>query len=236
MRADDLVRPVALDALGAGVPGRDPAVGIEQKNRIVDHALDQDPKQLVTAGHQGQARSVFFDAQEWDCSGRSPAIPSEAPTKSAGASFQQMNRNFRLRCNPPAEHRFVTIAARPTRATRPGRPASPIPLLAKQGTTDPKRRAALARHRPSGIVRRDATRSPDHTGSRARRRRPCACACAEALWHAARARRPRDADHARSRNAVFGHAAGLCRRTVRFRRMPYRSGAAGAVCRGAADP
>ena len=48
MRADDLARLIPLDALGAGVPGRNAAVDIEQKNRIVDHALDQDAE---TAGH-----------------------------------------------------------------------------------------------------------------------------------------------------------------------------------------
>ena len=45
-----------------------------------------------------------------------------------------------------------------------------------------------------------------------------------------------DAGHPRCRDALFRHAAGLCRRALQLRRMPYRSGAAGALCRRAADP
>src|SRR4029453_11368204 len=45
--ADDLLAPVALDALRAGVPAGDDAVGVEQVQRIVHHALDQQPEALL---------------------------------------------------------------------------------------------------------------------------------------------------------------------------------------------
>ena len=45
--ADDLVGGVALDALGAGVPGRDVAVRIEHEDRVVLHALDQQAEALL---------------------------------------------------------------------------------------------------------------------------------------------------------------------------------------------
>ena len=38
---------VALDALGAGVPARDVAVGIEHEDRVVLHALDQQAEALL---------------------------------------------------------------------------------------------------------------------------------------------------------------------------------------------
>ena len=41
MPADDLVRAVALDALGAGVPVGDDAVRIEHEQRVVGDALDE---------------------------------------------------------------------------------------------------------------------------------------------------------------------------------------------------
>ena len=41
MLADDLACAIALDALGAGVPVGDDAVGVEHVDRVVAHALDQ---------------------------------------------------------------------------------------------------------------------------------------------------------------------------------------------------
>ena len=49
MLADDFVRPVALDALGAGVPVADDAAGVEHVDRVVGHALDQPAEQLLAA-------------------------------------------------------------------------------------------------------------------------------------------------------------------------------------------
>src|SRR5690348_5758929 len=69
----------------------------------------------------------------------------------------------------------------------------------------------------SGIVAGDAARRSDYPRPGPRRRRPRACPCAEALRDAADLRDPADADRARPRNAVFGHAAGLCRRALPFR-------------------
>ena len=45
--ADDLVGSVSLEALGAGVPGENVAVGIQHENRIVPHALDEQPEALL---------------------------------------------------------------------------------------------------------------------------------------------------------------------------------------------
>src|SRR5690349_19158519 len=44
--ADDVVGGISLDALRAGVPGRDAAVGIEQEDGVVLHALDQHAEAL----------------------------------------------------------------------------------------------------------------------------------------------------------------------------------------------
>ena len=61
------VRRVALDPLGAGVPGRDAAVGVEHEDRVVDDAVDEQAKVLGLAlalalhgpaGRALQARSV----------------------------------------------------------------------------------------------------------------------------------------------------------------------------------
>ena len=41
MAADDLVRPVALDRLRAGVPALHDAVGVQHEDRVVAHALHQ---------------------------------------------------------------------------------------------------------------------------------------------------------------------------------------------------
>jgi len=38
---------VSLDALGTGVPACDRAIGVQHENRVVRHALDQQPKLLL---------------------------------------------------------------------------------------------------------------------------------------------------------------------------------------------
>src|SRR6185437_14170154 len=40
--ADDLVRTIALEPLGAGVPAQDVAVRVERKDRVVEHAIDEE--------------------------------------------------------------------------------------------------------------------------------------------------------------------------------------------------
>ena len=40
--------PVALDALGPGVPGEDVAVAIEQEDGVISHSRDQFGKVLLT--------------------------------------------------------------------------------------------------------------------------------------------------------------------------------------------
>src|SRR5262245_2578074 len=44
MLPEDLVRRIALDAPGAGIPRRDDAVGVELEDRIVDHGVHQAAK------------------------------------------------------------------------------------------------------------------------------------------------------------------------------------------------
>src|SRR3984885_871601 len=53
---DDLGRRVALDPLGAGVPGGYPAVGIEHKDCVIGDAFDQKPKAFFASAQ------VFFVA------------------------------------------------------------------------------------------------------------------------------------------------------------------------------
>ena len=47
MPADDLLGRVALDALGARVPARDPALGVEHEDGVVPDALDQQAEALL---------------------------------------------------------------------------------------------------------------------------------------------------------------------------------------------
>ena len=47
MLADDLVGAVALEALGAGVPGQDMPLRVEHEDRVVAHALDEQPEALL---------------------------------------------------------------------------------------------------------------------------------------------------------------------------------------------
>ena len=53
MLADDLLRPVALDAFRAGIPAHDLAVGIEHVDRVVDHALDEQPQLFLAVVQLG---------------------------------------------------------------------------------------------------------------------------------------------------------------------------------------
>ena len=75
--ADDLVGAVALDALGAGVPGRDVAVGVEHEDRVVLDALDQQaeallalPQRLLVLAPLGQVAGDFREADAACPSGR----------------------------------------------------------------------------------------------------------------------------------------------------------------------
>ena len=47
MLADDLVGAIALDALGAFVPGPHVAAGVEHEDRVVAHAPEQQPVALL---------------------------------------------------------------------------------------------------------------------------------------------------------------------------------------------
>ena len=51
--ADDLVRRVARDALGAAVPPRDQALLVERGDGVVDHALHQQPEPLLAQAQFG---------------------------------------------------------------------------------------------------------------------------------------------------------------------------------------
>ena len=194
--------PIALDALGAGVPGRDAAVGVEHENRIVDRRRPPGPGTAGRFRAPGIRAELLSDgAMDGKCrSDRSPAIPSAMSNKRCGSSVPKMNRNFDSGATPRPTPDLSQL-----RRYRPTPPGAPRYNRAREAR---ERRSELARRigvRPwrSGIVRRDATRSPDRSGSRPRRRRPCACPRAEELRHAAGAGGARDADHARCRNAVF---------------------------------
>jgi hypothetical protein len=79
MRPDDVVAGVALDALGAGVPARHPALEIEQEDGVVadvaDHALGQPPGGLLVDARlvQRARRGRIHQVLEWtrrDSAGR----------------------------------------------------------------------------------------------------------------------------------------------------------------------
>ena len=55
MLADDLGGGVALDALRAGVPARDAALGIEHEDGVVDDALHHQPEAPLAVGEQARA-------------------------------------------------------------------------------------------------------------------------------------------------------------------------------------
>ena len=55
--ADDLARLVALDALGAKVPGQDVAIGSHQEDRVVGDRLDQETKRLRSVGEFSEGPS-----------------------------------------------------------------------------------------------------------------------------------------------------------------------------------
>ena len=92
--------PIALDALGAGIPGRNAAVDIEQKNRIVDHALDQNPKQLVAAGHQGQGGG-FFDGARWELFRSLTGDTVRGSNKKSGNFVPTTEPQFSTQVQPP---------------------------------------------------------------------------------------------------------------------------------------
>jgi hypothetical protein len=67
MAPDDLARAVALDALGAGVPARHAARGVEQVDRITGYARHQDAELLV--GRVGAARDTLGYAGDFHAAG-----------------------------------------------------------------------------------------------------------------------------------------------------------------------
>jgi hypothetical protein len=63
MLADDLAGLVTLDGLGAGIPGGDAPVGVEDQQRVVAHALDEHAELFFTRG---------LAHQRWTIVGRIP--------------------------------------------------------------------------------------------------------------------------------------------------------------------
>src|SRR5579862_1752989 len=51
MLSDDFLCTIALEALGAGVPGEHVACRVEHEDRIIAHALDQQPEALLAVAH-----------------------------------------------------------------------------------------------------------------------------------------------------------------------------------------
>jgi hypothetical protein len=72
--AQDLLRRVALDALGARVPARDPALGVEQEDRVLPHARDEQVQRVAVHGrtevrvdlHERGEASVTHGAHAYD--------------------------------------------------------------------------------------------------------------------------------------------------------------------------
>ncbi|HET8584985.1 MAG TPA: hypothetical protein VFM89_04535, partial [Casimicrobiaceae bacterium] len=71
MLADDLVRRITADALRAGVPRDDAAVGIEHEDRVVDDAVDEQPEsffafcqRLLVRAPLGQVARDFREADQ----------------------------------------------------------------------------------------------------------------------------------------------------------------------------
>ena len=54
MPADDLLRAIALDALGAGIPGNDEPGGVQHEDRAVADPLDQ-PLEVLGAVFEGRS-------------------------------------------------------------------------------------------------------------------------------------------------------------------------------------
>ena len=143
MRPDYLVWLVALDALGPGIPGRDPTLGIEQEDRVIGHALDQDPEELVGTGHQGRPGRSFLTGLD----GKVVLVahrPYRQPFKQKPRELCSKNEpQFRLRCNPPPT---LSCHIRPT-FSRSAQPASGgrsnrIGSVADKSPLGPKRFAA----------------------------------------------------------------------------------------------
>ena len=73
MLAEDLIDGVALDALAAGVPGDDVAVGVQHIDGIIVHAFDDGPYLLVLAAKlilHGPLLGRIADKAEYDRAGR----------------------------------------------------------------------------------------------------------------------------------------------------------------------
>ena len=58
MLADDLVDPIALDPLGAGVPADHPALGIEDEDPVVRHARRDQAEALLAVADPGRLRQL----------------------------------------------------------------------------------------------------------------------------------------------------------------------------------
>src|ERR1044072_1728380 len=58
MAADDLVRAILLEALGAGIPARDVGFRVARKGRVVPDALDDEPKALRGLGRVHEIHGV----------------------------------------------------------------------------------------------------------------------------------------------------------------------------------
>ena len=127
MLADDLVALVALDALGARVPARHHAVGVEHEDRIVDHALDQQPEALFALAQRllvkfavgevardlGEAEQpALFVAQRGDDHVRpeARAILAYAPTLVLEAPLG--GRDLELVLRPAAVDRLAGVEGR----------------------------------------------------------------------------------------------------------------------------
>ena len=68
--ADDFIGAVALESLGAGVPGQDLPLRVEHEDRVVAHALDEQAKHVAAVGHaglrtRGQFRSRDRSQRQW---------------------------------------------------------------------------------------------------------------------------------------------------------------------------
>src|SRR5688572_27404434 len=70
MLADDLVGAVALDALRAKVPRDDAAARVEHEDRVVPHALDEEPECLLARAQslvRRRWRRMGWIVHAWSC-------------------------------------------------------------------------------------------------------------------------------------------------------------------------
>ncbi len=51
MLADDFIGPIPLDALGPGIPGGDPAIGVQHEDRVLPGALDEEAEPLFAGSN-----------------------------------------------------------------------------------------------------------------------------------------------------------------------------------------